>query len=551
MAMNIGGVDVETVLFPALAATGGGVITVPAGISAGYFTMGASNVWFRGEGKECSILQFVSGGLSNFLIDGGGAAFYQNTHFTDVCFDGNGDALLIALIRAPGYGTDRWTFERCWFKNFPLGFAGAQVTGCRFKDCLFTAEGDIVGNAIQLSEGCHDIEIVGNEFNWISMGCSVEASEIANERIRFLRNRVRQDYWAIKPFNSAQATGVGGTVSYTPTALIDTARNFPLIPFDQLRNMRAMEVLIASNTTNIGNTLLVDGAADFPALGPKYGDLVRTAAAWSMVIGVEPGNVTRLVIDGWKDLVTYLPTTPPIIGAAYTLYRLYIGETDQYVGATQINTTRWRDLLGNTIGPPPNGTLYEILGNRASGGINFEENVQSCIIADNIMHGGWADQITSRGPRAVLANNVCNRGQDMGCTLSGEGSVIIGGQYSYNGASGIVIPNGRNMAIIGVTSVDNNCEFISGPYGNNLQIEGDRILVANCISRKVEGNPNLLYGIYVRGLSPGCWLLDNAIDGFEMQIGGEAGIADAQTRALFAESLWSYLRFNGEFKIPS
>jgi hypothetical protein len=473
------------------------------------------------------------------MIDGGGAS-RRNARFADVCFDGDNHSQLQNLVRAPGYGYDQWTFERCWFRNFnnAHAFGGEQITRCKFVDCLFSNQGNASGVGIKILDGASDIDIIGCTFDWLALAAQFATSpgpwpQGISQRIRFIRNQVRQDWWAIKAHADANAvgSGAGGTLSFTATSLTDTSKSFPgTIPADSVRTIRVMQQLRSSTTTQLGQTILQDSAATFTTLGVAYGDIIRTANEWTTVVATI--DDTALEIDGWRSLSTYLPRTAPSSGTSYKLYRVYTGETGSYT-STVITTPRWRDMLGNSVTPVANAnTLYEILGNRSVGGLVFSSDVRDCIIADNVFHGGWSDQITLTGERHLITNNVAVWGQDMGMNLRASGSVVSGGQYSYNGARGIVNSDGDDIVISGVTCVDNATENVSTAFGCDIQIEGDRTVVEGCTLRRTSA-PNDQYGIYVRAGASSVRVFDNNINGHYRQIGAADDVVNLTVRVLY------------------
>jgi hypothetical protein len=547
MAMIISGQDIETVWFPAIVMAGGGVIPVPEGIHTGYFDLNASNVTFRGEGMLVSTMQFDYSGLPRALIDGGGSSPHKNARFIDLCFDGDHNPDLQQLIRAPGWSNSTWTFERCWFKNFDgvVAFEGAELTNCKFIDCVFSNDGNASGVGIKAFDGCVDLDIIGCTFNWLELGVQLGNTPPGNtpplwpqgiaRRLRFVRNRVRQDWWAIRPYANANATGdgSGGTLSFTATTLTDTAKSFTdtNIPLDGHRTIRVMQELVSSSTTNLGNTILKDTSGGFASTNVAYGDIIRTASAWTMV--VDTISDEAVAIDGWRDLTSYLPVDPPAGGTAYKLYRIIVGETAEYVSSTVLRTPRWRDLLGNTVAniPVSATTRYEILGNRSIGGLHFASEVRDAIIADNVFHGCWSDQITVGGTRHQITNNVVTRGQDMGLNILGEGTVVTGGEYSYNGAAGIVQSSGNDVVIQGVTCIDNYCANDESPDGCDLQIEGHRTIVQACTLRQAVA-PRDRFGIYVRAGATSVRLFDNNINGHYRQIGADDDVVNLTVRQL-------------------
>lgn len=505
MAMTIGGMDVETVLLPLIVAAGGGVIDVPAGVHTGYFNMDASNVWFRGEDQAVSIMRFVGG--VTIMVDSNTPR--RRIRFSDICLDGNNQAGLACLVRAVGYGCDEWVFERCWFKNF-VGTAVtmAQARNCRFIDCVFSNQGTAVGTAIQVLDATHDLDVVGCTFSWVNAALvsSGVGGDYWSERLRFIRNTLRQDWWGIKAYADANATGSGGTVSYSATVLTDTAKTFTNIPDDSLRTIRIMPVLRTGTTTNVSQTILEDGAATFLTYGTKYGDIIRTATAWTMVVETVPGATTKVVINGWKDLTTYEPVVGPTIGTAYTLYRTIVGRVAVRT-ATTIQTDRWHDLNGNTVTVIAPGTRYEVLGTRASAGVHLLENNRYALLAQNVFHGCWADQLTLRGEDCISQDNICVRGQDMGITNTGKRNRIAGGICAFNGVNGIYVGgtvDGTHNVIDGVTLHDNTCQAnpaFTPNHGDIVVSNNDFGVVTRCIIRRGD-SVNSNYGIIVTADAP-------------------------------------------------
>jgi hypothetical protein len=324
MAMIIDGNAVATSM-EAIASAGGGVIDVPAGTWTGFFDVACSNVHFRGVSSRASILQFASGGgAENYIIRSSGATWRRQIRFSDIGFDAINAAFAVA---AQGYNADEWIFERCRFYNFPLGhgFNGHELRKCRFIDCEFLSAGDSAGVGVLMGSGYYDWRFERCFFNWHRNGIlgdtgtdgSTVGSRIVVDQCNF-----RFDYWLVKAHANANATGSGAGVTYTGTndvVLTDPSKDFTAIPFDNSRVIRAMPILASGTTTNVGMTQLRDSTKNFAALGMSYGDVIRTATAWSMVVGVDPLIPTDLLIDGWRDLTTYDDVASPGIGTAYTI----------------------------------------------------------------------------------------------------------------------------------------------------------------------------------------------------------------------------------------
>lgn len=510
MAMSIGGSDVETVLLPARAAAGGGDITVPVGASTGFFTINPAaiaapitDVRFIGSGWGCILRYAGAGGVNSTIV--GTTSVTANNYALRITFENlvlDCNNLGERCVSTAGYNADWWSFRRVWFKNFTgFGFIGAQLRKAKFDQCLFSRPGDAVGVGIEIVEGIYDPDITNCQFEWLNLGILIDSGtsgEVPSYRVFCdSGNRVRQDYGLIKAYADANATGSGGTVTYNATHLFDTSKNFTAIPFDSQRTIRVMPVLRTSTTTNVGQTILVDGAADFTKMGIQYGYLVRTASAWAMVTGYNPLNGTQLFIDGWKDLTTYEPVVPVPTGTAYTLYAIIYGETNS-VGVTAVQTLRWRDPLGNTVTSIAAGTRYEILGNRSTGGIHFENGVAQSIIGRTFANGGWSDNVTSGGPLCTISDVITVWSQDTGLTVQGAGTTIFGGIYAFNGAQGIAIDSTSDVMAVGPSCQDNGTEYDEAPVSGDVSLfAAVRCTVAYLLSRKVSA-PNDLYGILMR-----------------------------------------------------
>jgi hypothetical protein len=514
MAMLIDGQNIETLL-AALDAAGGGTLDVPAGVHTGFFVTTGSNVRIRGVGMRATTLRFQSGGGAENAVIMYGPTWRSNIHLSDLCIDG----ALAALygINMSGYGADGWTAERVWFKDcLTAGALIQQSRNPRFKDCVFSTSGDFGASAngnmlgLQCVDSVRGLRVQNCDFDWCYQGVLIDSGtnrEIVSRQPLIESSKFRNNFWLIKPYANANATGSGGTVTYTSGngisvsgTLVDTSKDFTQIPADSFRAIRALPVVATGTTTNIAQLILEDSLANFGATGVLYGDIVRVPGKWAMVVKTVPGFNNRLLIDGWIDNTTYQPVAGPNIGTAYTVHRVYMGEMYSRT-ATTIVTPRWRDLLGNTV-TPPNGCLYEILGRRSVGHIHFEGGAEEAVVADCFLEGDWSDQCSLRGYGSRLENVTARYGQDGGATLEGDHTSVNGGVFAYNGAAGLFLVSGR-IAVHGAEFLDNGTEYIVSDLGCNVHlVGGDGHTITGSRLRRVSA-PNCNYGVILRGAT-GC-----------------------------------------------
>lgn len=517
MAMLIAGVYASDWL-AGIAADGGGTIDVPVGVSTGFFDLAASNVWFRGKGSRASILRFQSGGGAEDYIVRSTGTWRRQIRFTDIGFDGA--SIAARGLTVQGYAADDFLFERCQFTNF-IGhaFLGHELQKCRFVQCEFLSPGDITGVGVQFGSGVYNTEFVDCRFGWGRNGIVVDSGsngEIPSGRIVVRGGSMRQDYWAMKAYNDPNATGSGGTVTYSGSGdivLTDTAKDFTAIPYDPYRTIRLMPVATTGNTTNVGNTYLRDSTKDFRTMGLAYGDIVRTATAWSMVVGTNPAVAGEVFIDGWRDLSTYDDVAPPTSGTAYTVYQVILGETSLVTPTTITGQIRWRKLTGVTVSSIPDGTRYEILGNRASDGILSEDGATNFLLDGMKFHGCWSDQWAISGANSIVTNVTSVYGQDGGGTLRGRGSRASNCVFIGNGGANLFLPLVEGAEVDHCTFVDGATEYIVADVNADVALF-DAVECAvhdNRIER--INNPRGLYGIAQRAASVNNVIRGNTIKG--------------------------------------
>ncbi len=515
MAMVINGVAVA-VSMAAVDAAGGGVIDVPVGTWDGFFDLACGNVWFRGEHKRASVMRMVPAAGEDFIIRANAGTWYRDIRFTDICFDGND--LATANIVIDGAATDEWLFERCRFINFVgFGFLAGQMRKCRFVQCEFVGDGDAVGEAVQFTGGCYDVTFEDCTVEWTQGGFTIDSGvdgEIPGSRILVDGCRFRFDYWAIKQFDDPAATGSGGTVTYTANTLTDTAKNWAVIPALIGRTIRALPVLAAGNLAAAGNLVLDDNTKDFRAMGLVFGDLIRTATAWTQVIATDAADGTKIYIDGWRDLVTYDDVAPPTGGTAYTLYRLVLGTWSSQPFNDSINVDRWRNLLGETVATPAAGTLYEWGGNlSSSGGVHFESGCDKVEIACSWFQGAWGDQITV-GSRAIVRDVYAYYGQDGNCTLEDAvASSVLGGRFGFAGSANIFLADSQKCEVVDAYCQDAGTVFIALPFTGDIHIDtADQCSVRGCTLERTV-SPQDYYGVTLRGGSIDPRIFDNKMIG--------------------------------------
>jgi hypothetical protein len=249
---------------------------------------------------------------------------------------------------------------------------------------------------------------------------------------------------------------------------------------------------------------LTDTSKNFTTLGVAFGDFVRVGSAtapskWAMVRSVDGSNLD--VDRGWFDS-NYEPTLPPAPGDTYYVLQTVLGRiTSQNVADSKLTVERWYRLNGSTAPTPAADTRFELLMNNDNApptGSVQAETYSRVHLVGCYTRGNLSDQFALGGDDCSVIDCEAEYGRDMGLTINGSRTTVVGGRYTRNGAGGIYVgnpgaelPGGGDVRIVGVSSRGNGVEAFgtSFPGGNNcdLFLDGARARVIGCHFDKASG----------------------------------------------------------------
>lgn len=452
---------------------------------------------FKGAGAHVSIIK-AGATISNYMMQGG--TYVQDLVFEDLTFDGGNYSAGVLTMLGSGFGNV--TFRRCRIQNITRFVSAAGVTGLTLEDC-WTHGGNVASRtAIYLDQGCRNINIRRNEFHYWNNGIIANTAAGTSAEEEMVENCVVSDNffdgaWTMRPSYKSNS---GATVSYAATTLTDTAGGFNAAGVATSNTIRALTVERASTFTTVTQTRLTNTGATFVTGGVYRGDIVRSGTKWAFVSGVE--SETALGIEGWLDSTTYLPVASPSAGAAFTVYKLHIGQVASKTD-TVVTIARWFRTNGGTS-IPASQTLYEICAHSTYSGMHFEYGAKNVVIERNTVLRSWGDGISYYGNRGRILGNTVRDCQDVGITVNGAAddghNQVRFNTVIHAGSMSIWIGSSKDNWVS-----DNVC--IAGCWTTTLGFAfGAGIVVQGSSSNVVERNlidgeslPNSNFGISLNG----------------------------------------------------
>ncbi|HZS07951.1 MAG TPA: right-handed parallel beta-helix repeat-containing protein [Blastocatellia bacterium] len=505
----------------------GGVVYFPPGTyqinQPNGIIISSPDIILRGSSRETT--RVIAGPACRYLVQSSFSPPILAGHFEihDLTLDGGfrcQETLAVA-----GVLTEAVTIHRCAFHRFNNAALFTQGRGVSFDQCTFDNFGSGAGRAIQFNEGFEDISISRCRFLWCSDGIIVATGQDASTNLTqniTIENNYFDFGWYTLP---AAFSGGGATVRYTGGGLTDTAASFLSRGVKQYMYFRALPTRRTGRVTAATKLSLTDTSASFNKDGIIIGEIIRATAPGYKGFAVISAIVgsTQLRVEEWLDDATRQPLPPPPAGAAYTLYAVLLGFTDQ-VNATSVGlyAGRWFDLNGKEA-TPANGTPYEFIP-KPNYPIHIERGGRNIRILYNTLKRAWSDQISVFGNEAMIIGNQILWGQDMGITLSGtpgEGhSIVAQNRLHKSGACGIWVGGvenvtvGQNMVVAstwvnaiesvrlgGIVVADSNHVAVAGNIcdGENLPHAEAGIVVRD--SKNVTLSANVVTNVRKCGIS--------------------------------------------------
>lgn len=484
----------------------GGILYFPPGkymtTSSGVVASNG-NVRLQGFNRYASV---ITGNHALYMFQlGSTTSLLSGLDVEDLGFDGlYADSAFILY----GDGVTDPTFRNCRFFRNNTAIAGSFRAGT-ITDNLFETPGTLSGNGLSLTYGRGTI-ISENTCRFMNTCMNLGSTTTAqiSEDMDISHNRFDGGWF----LGRTAYTNSGSTVTYTSSALTDSAANFPtLTQYSVIRILTVRTSGTATSTlSSTSATLLTDTSANYTSAGVLRGDLVYMGTAVAMVDAVQ--NATHLVIEQWLDQTTRLPVSPT--AGAYTVYKLVLGKyTRTGSSSTVLNTFNglWFDVYGNTVTPAA-GTLYEVQLGLGIYQLQLENSVSRSRVEGNSVKRAWADGISIYGNDITVIGNDVVDGQDEGITANGAHHTITGNHIYHQGTSGIY------AACVQCTISDNNISYSSYTNFVNTVSLGDITVTGQSTANSITISGNVLdggsnsppwsttihrYGIVARGAAGG------------------------------------------------
>ncbi len=414
--------------------------------------LGVNGLRFQGAGMYSTTLQATT--ASTMLVYG--LTYVPTIEISDMTLDGNNIATL--GIGAYGSRVGRVIIRRCRFINQPAtAIQFGQAANYVVEDCIFEGGGTGKGSSVLISGSPFEsLSIRRNKMAYMYQGIVIGSTGEHASRIEICDNDIDGGWYLLK----AGFTGSGGTVTYTSTGLTDTGAAFSGIATTSPSQWyaRALNPRQSSTFTAISGTAVTDSAASYIVNGVKRGEIIRSGTVFGVVANVE--SATTIHVEEWLDQTTYLPAAPPVVGASYVAYAIYLGTITAFTSTTLTvehgaggGGGGWFDLSG-AAQTPPSGCLYEVLSAAGAYPVFVNTTTEKIIVSRNRVRRGRYDNMELFGNQIIITDNIVEDGQDEGIVFQGAStaspglwSVIQGNICSHNGSSGLYVGQCANVDI--------------------------------------------------------------------------------------------------------
>ena len=486
------------------AITTGGVLYFPPGVYViTQLNISSSNVIWRGAGMYASILRSTA---TNAMIFS--TIPHVNIAFEDIGFDGN-NVNVSTYTDDQNYRGGSLRIERCRFFGFLT--VDLQIRGSNFiiDSNVFEASGAysvplVAARAVDILQGAKHGRISNNRMRYVTQGIQGITDASASQVINVTDDvTINDNFFDLGFYTKIQrSANSGGTVTYTATVLTDTAAAFTgIVANDFVRVMPTRN----TGTGTISQTKVTDAAATFITSGVLRGEFVRVGGKFGIISNVT--SETILGVEEWLSETDRTVVDAPTTGT-YTVYGVYLGKVVSST-ATTVTVIRWMDLNGVTLTPSA-GTLYEILPPPGIYPFLCGYACRGWQVTGNTLLRGYADQISYFGYEGVIANNVMGYGQDVGITLAGQYTTVMGNRISHQGTVGIYLLATNDSVIANNSITDTtwtNAADTTSLAGIHIS-NGARNLIANNTVGIETTMPLARHGIALAGTAT-----DNTLQG--------------------------------------
>lgn len=484
-----------------------GVLFFPPGTylitGSGILVTYPSGTTLRGAGQNLTTIK-VGSSISNYMMQNGGT-YRERITFEDITFDGNN--LTAGVLVASGSTTNHITFRRCRVINSNRILVAQGITGLTIEDCWFHG-GFVKGRpGISFTNGAQNVNIRNSKFLLWDTAISISTGDTLNPDEQLVENMVVEGcyfdggWWAYP----SRKSNSGGTVTYNATQVMDSAGGFTAAAPASSDTVRVLVSHRTSSTTNCTQTQLTDSGAAFTTYGIMRGEIIRSGSKYTYVTGVDSDTI--LCTEGWLDSTTHFPTSPPAIGAAYTVYKVIIGQIFDPLDSsdTQITVIRWYRMNGEEVYSIPDGSLYELASHLNYSGFHAEYGIQNCRITHNTFKRSWSDQVSYFGNRGIISHNVIMDGQDVGVTVNGaitDGHTqVCNNLIIRQGAIGVWIGSSKDNTV-SHNQILRSCWTSTLGYslGGGVCVQGSskNLVESNLIDG--ENQPQSYFGITLSGI---------------------------------------------------
>lgn len=397
-------------------------------------------VLFKGQGKGQSI--FKAGSTSPMFDISGGVG--QQLSFEDLTFDCSSTAWAIE-----GGAWSNVSFKRCNFINvtqYAWDTSASAIGQIVFEDCDFDGAGKMIGTAVALNGAPESVRFSRCTFRGLYQGVllvGTGAAKVSTQNVAFDDCFFDMGYYSGPTLLNLTNSG---TVTYTSTALVDTARTWPALgspgtpgTLNQFGIIRALHA-VSSGTCTSTMYQLTASTATFLSSGLLEGDIVRCGTAQAIIVSVESDTVLNL--EEWRSVSTAQLLTPPT--GAYVAYRVLTGK----INTASVNTIGlygyWQDLNG-TQTTPSSGDLYECVPT-TNYPIESQSTVRHLRVSGCTFVRSYTDQVSTFGDRNTICHNVIHHGQDFGvtCNQLDDGRSDVHDNLVYCQGSGCIYWGGSN-----------------------------------------------------------------------------------------------------------
>ncbi len=452
---------------------GNSTVWFPSGIGqftgASSATLNKTKQTIRGQGMHSTILRGANASLFGLFQAEFAPNYVSEVTISDMTFDGGN--LSPAAIYAELGTIGRLNIQRCRFINFPAQIiAGGFASEIVIEDCI--ADGSGSGLGMFFTSTNKDLEVLiarRNKLRWLEQGFLLGSSSGCYQaHLEISQNYFDFGWWLLKSL----ASNSGGTVTYTSTAVTDSAAAFGTGSGTVQIGMtvRAMTARHTGTKTSGSGITLIDSAGAFTSSGTLRGEIVRSGTKFGVVSNVEGATICH--VEEWLDQTTYQPVAPPATGDSYTVWGLLLGVISAVSAHTlTVNSTGvagWFDMTG-TRTTPSSGTLYEVASNPTYP-IQTTNTCDGMTINGNTVRRGWGDCISIFGTRAIITGNLVEDGYDTGITLQGgTGSVVVGNRIRHCGSNGIIMSGGTDLEV-GPNICEDNTWVHTGDNASQISV---------------------------------------------------------------------------------